>query len=91
MKKIEEITERELAEVIFKGEMVPALREWVTSQGWEIQSWPSGTDAQGADPHYWSFIVTPIEVPAHAIEGLTPEQVEGYAKAWNESGTGMDL
>lgn len=91
MKQASEVTSDELAEVIFKGEMIPALRQWVESQGWEIQSWPSGNQTASDDPHYWSFIVVPQEVPASAIEGLTPEQVEGYAKAWNESGTGMDL
>lgn len=91
MKQASEITSDELAEVIFKGDIVPALSAWLERSGYELQAWPSGNESATDDPKYHSFIVTPKQIPAAAIEGLTPEQVEGYAKAWNESGTGMDL
>lgn len=90
MKQASEITSDELAEVIIKGDLVPSFVAWLDRSGLELQPWPNAvSDSQ--DPKYHSFIVVPKKVPAAAIEGLTPEQIEGYAKAWNESGTGMDL
>lgn len=85
MKKIEAVGEHEFAEIVFRGETVPALIEWAASLGWRIVAWPSGNEEATADPKYHSFIVVPEEVPKAATEGLTEEQAAGYAQAWDEA------
>jgi len=79
------VGEHEFAEVVFRGELVPALIEWAGTLGWKVIAWPSGNEEATADPMYHSFIVVPAEVPRDAVEGLSEEQAAGYAQAWDEA------
>jgi len=80
MKQIAEVSPTEMAEIVVRGDMLPALREWAARQGFLFQPLPSEHDS-----HYHSFMLMEPRIPSDAIEGLTPEQIAGYGAAWDEA------